>query len=132
MIRIIPTRIHGILDYLSGALMIALPWILGFSQYSGALWVMFMLGIVVIVYSVITRYEMGLAGLISMRTHLWFEFLVGGFLLASPWLLGFAEYVYMPHVVMGGLSVVVAMLTRTSPTKVHGPQLSPRKPHAAI
>ena len=113
------------MDYLYGAVLIALPWALGFSQYSGALWVMFMLGIITIIFSLLTRYEMGYVGLISMRKHLWFDLLMGIFLLASPWLLGFASHVYMPHVVMGGISVVVALISSPSPAKVHGPVLTP-------
>jgi len=113
------------MDYLYGALLIGLPWLLGFSQYSGALWVMFMLGIVAIIYSILTRYELGYAGLLSMRTHLWLDILMGLFLLASPWLLNFAQYVYVPHVVMGGISLVVAIFSRSIPEEVHGPQLTP-------
>ena len=29
--RFVPTRIHGIVDWLLGALLIALPWLLGFA-----------------------------------------------------------------------------------------------------
>jgi hypothetical protein len=113
------------MDYLYGLIIIALPWVLGFSQYSGALWVMFMVGIVVIIFSLMTRYELGYAGLISMRMHLWFDLLAGFFLLASPWLLNFARYVYMPHVIMGSISVIVAIFSRSVPQEVHGPQLHP-------
>ena len=30
--RFVPTRIHGIADWLLGALLIALPWLLGFAR----------------------------------------------------------------------------------------------------
>ena len=113
------------MDYLYGIVLIALPWSLGFSQYSGALWVMFMLGIVTIIFSLLTRYEMGYVGLISMKKHLWFDLLMGIFLLASPWLLGFADHVYLPHVVMGSISVVVALISSQNPTTTNGPQLTP-------
>ncbi|HYI77808.1 MAG TPA: SPW repeat protein [Chryseolinea sp.] len=113
------------MDYLYGIVLIALPWALGFSQYSGALWVMFMLGIVTIIFSLMTRYEMGYVGLISMKMHLWFDLLMGIFLLASPWLLGFASHIFMPHVIMGCISIVVALTSRDVPTNVHGPQLTP-------
>ena len=113
------------MDYLYGIVLIALPWALGFSQYSGALWVMFMLGVVTIVFSLLTRYELGYVGLISMRKHLWFDLLMGIFLLASPWLLGFAGETYVPHVTMGAISIVVALITNPVPTQVHGPQLTP-------
>lgn len=125
ILPIIPTKIHGVLDYIYGLALIALPWALGFSQYSGALWVMFMFGIVTIVFSLMTRYEMGFVGLISMRMHLLFDLAMGIFLIASPWLLNFASHVYVPHVVMGAISVVVALTSRMVPEKTHGPQLTP-------
>lgn len=36
--RFIPTRIHGILDYVIGVALIAAPWIFGFSDQRAAMW----------------------------------------------------------------------------------------------
>ena len=37
--RIISTRIHGIIDYLTGLLLIVAPWLFGFANGGAAQWV---------------------------------------------------------------------------------------------
>jgi hypothetical protein len=118
---LIPTRIHGILDYLVGALFLALPWLLRFSHHRTATGVFLMLGVGAILYSLLTRYELGLYPLLSMRVHLAIDFASGLFLMASPWLLGFAEWVYWPHVLFGMIEVVVAAVTSRETSVVPAP-----------
>jgi hypothetical protein len=129
MFRLIPTKLHGILDYVLSALLVLLPWIAGFTVYNGATWVMVILGISGIIYSLVTRYEAGYLGLISMKTHLIFDAVVGLFLIASPWLLNFAQYVYLPHVIAGVLVLIVTILTNPDPDRSPNSRLSPRSPH---
>jgi hypothetical protein len=52
------------------------------------------------------------AKLIPMPVHLGADILVGLVLIASPWLLGFADEVWIPHVVLGVLEVGVASMTQ--------------------
>lgn len=128
MISLIPTKLHGILDYIVSSILILLPWIAGFTIYNGACWVMVILGILGIIYSLMTRYELGYVGLISMQTHLIFDTILGLFLMTSPWLLNFAQYVYSPHVIAGAVILVVVIFTRPDSTKSPKPDLSPRSP----
>lgn len=113
--RVIPTRVHGVLDYLVGAFLIASPWILGFARGGAETWVPVVLGIGAIVYSLMTNYELGVSKMLSMRTHLNLDLLSGAFLAISPWLFGFNEYVYMPHLILGIMEMGVALLTDTVP-----------------
>ena len=57
MLRV-PTRVHGMLDYAIGALLIALPFLGGFGQ-GPQTWVPVALGAGVIAYSLLTDYELG-------------------------------------------------------------------------
>lgn len=116
--RFISTRVHGVLDYLMGIVLIAAPWMLGFADNSAATWVPVLLGIGVIVYSLFTDYEMGAFRAISMRGHLWLDALSGIFLAASPWLFGFSDYVSTPHVVLGVAEFLAAICTRTIPSSL--------------
>lgn len=113
--RFIPTRVHGVIDYLTGLLLIAAPWLLGFSDNAPATWVPVLLGAGVILYSLLTNYELGVFKTISMPAHLWLDALGGLFLAVSPWLLDFDERVFLPHLLVGAFEVVMSFITRTRP-----------------
>jgi hypothetical protein len=73
------------------------------------------LGVGVILYSLITDYELSLAKKISMKTHLTLDVLSGVSLAASPWIFGFNDYVYLPHLILGILEIGAGTMTETSP-----------------
>src|SRR4051794_6793108 len=50
MVPLLPTRIHGVMDYLMGVLLIAAPWLLGFSRGGAETWVPVLLGAGVLGY----------------------------------------------------------------------------------
>lgn len=102
-----------------GVLLILLPFWLGFESGSPEHRVMMFAGIAVILYSLITDYELGLTGVLSMRTHLNLDILMGLFLAASPWIFGFSDVVKLPHVLLGLLEVGAAALTDRHPIRVH-------------
>lgn len=113
--RFIGTKTHGYLDYIMGALLIAAPWIFDFARGGAETWVPVVLGAGMILYSLLTDYELGASRQISMRTHLMLD-LVGGALLAvSPWLFGFADYVWGPHLIFGLLEMGAALMTERTP-----------------
>lgn len=112
--RVIPTRVHGMLDYLMGAVLIILPWLLDFES-DAAIWVPVILGAGTIAYSLLTDYELGVLRRLPMSTHLILDMLSGTVLAASPWLFGFADEVWVPHVVLGILEIGAAMMTQTIP-----------------
>lgn len=113
--RFIPTSIHGVLDYLVGALLIAAPWVFGFASQGPDTWIPVVLGAGAIGYSLFTDYELGLVRRIGMKTHLGLDFGSGLLLAVSPWLFGFAEHVWVPHVVFGILEIGAALSTETTP-----------------
>ena len=101
-----------------GALLIVAPWLFGFADApdEAATWVPVVLGLGVIAYSLLTDYELGVARKIPMPTHLMLD-LGGGVLLAlSPWLFGFSEWVWVPHLVFGILEIGAALVTKKAPT----------------
>ena len=114
--RFLPTRVHGVLDYLMGVLLIASPWIFDFARGGAETWVPVILGAGAIVYSLLTDYELGISRSISMRTHLTLDMWSGILLATSPWLFGFHEYVYMPHLVLGILEIGASLVTERTPS----------------
>ena len=113
--KIISTKVHGVLDYLMGVLLIAAPWLFNFNRDGAETWVPVILGIGVIVYSLFTNYELGLSRLIPMRTHLTLDVLSGALLAASPWIFNFNDYVYLPHLILGILEMGAGIMTETTP-----------------
>lgn len=114
--KIISTRVHGIMDYSMGLLLIAAPWIFNFASGGAETWIPVILGIGAIIYSLMTNYEYGAANIISMKSHLWIDGIAGLFLALSPWLFGFAAVVYLPHLILGLLEMGAALMTDPYPS----------------
>jgi hypothetical protein len=53
--------------------------------------------------------------LLPMSGHLALDGVAGAALALSPWLLGFADEVFWPHLLFGLFSVVASLVTRTHP-----------------
>jgi len=111
IMRLISTATHGVLDYLMGVILIATPWIFGFDDRGPAMYVPIIVGSAVIVYSLFTQYEASLVDLIPMKVHLWLDGLGGALLAASPWLFGFADEVFWPHLLFGLAEIGAALVT---------------------
>lgn len=112
----IPTRTHAVLDYLTGALLIVAPYLFGFADGTIAQWLPMLLGTVTIVMSLITRYELSLSKIIPLNVHLAIDIASGVLLATSPWLLGFADRIWWPHLLVGLTEIIVPTLTRRTPT----------------
>lgn len=122
----IPTRVHGVLDYLVGVLLIAVGAIV-YNQYdtTGGI-VPMVMGGATIVYSLLTAYELGAVRVIPMTGHLALDFISGIVLAASPWLFGFADRVWAPHVLAGVGEVAVVLLSSRVPGAIaRRPSMAP-------
>lgn len=111
--RFIPTRVHAVLDYLMGMFLIVAPWILGFVQNGAETWVPVFLGVGMLLYTVCTDFEYGAFKLLSVRAHLTIDLLASIFLATSPWIFGFADFIYLPHLVLGIAGTVASLTTET-------------------
>jgi hypothetical protein len=128
--RFIPTRLHGIIDYLWGLSLLASPWVLGYADVPAARWLAIVFGIGAVLYSMITVYELGLLRILPMPLHLIVDGVGGAFLAASPFLFGFADRVFWPHLSFGLFSVVASLITRTEPAQPLGGPLDRRNAQA--
>jgi len=115
--RIIPTFVHGIADYVLGIVLLVLPNLFGFADLGGpAVWIPRILGIIDLLQSLATNYELGVAKILPMKVHLMNDYVVSLFFAASPWLFGFSHMpanVWMPALIIGLLVFVVSLMTRT-------------------
>ena len=117
--RIIPTWLYGVKDYLAIAILLAGPWIFGFDDNKAATYVFVGVGIVGLLHTILTKFELGLFKVLPMHMHLMMDAGAGLFLIASPWLFGFADRVYIPHVAMGVMELIVVMFAHRYPREKH-------------
>ena len=121
MAGVIPTRVHGILDYATAIVLIAAPWLFQFDDHRTAMLVPVVLGLGIILYSLLTDYEFGIAHLISMPTHLMLDVLGALVLIASPWIFGFSDDIWWPHIAIGLFELVVVVLSQSHrPDRLRG------------
>jgi len=119
-IRIVPTAVHAVFDYVGGLGLIASPFIFGFAGMGGIAVVLpIVLGVGLISYSLLTNYELGIPGLkvIPMSAHLVFDFVASAFLALAPFLFGYADQgvnVWLPQVVAGVGVIGLVLVTQTS------------------
>jgi len=119
--RFLPTAIHGVIDYLWGVALLASPYLFGFADGGWAQWVPMIFGAGAILYSLVTAYELGVLRILPMEAHLIVDGAAGALLAVSPWLLGFADRVFWPHLLFGLFSVMASLITHTQPSNpVHG------------
>jgi hypothetical protein len=120
-IRFVPTRVHGIFDYIGGIGLIASPFIFGFFSMGGiAVILPIVLGIGLILYSLLTNYERGIPGLrfIPMLAHLIFDIVAAALLAAAPFLFGYSNQglnVWLPQVIAGVAVILLVIVSQTHP-----------------
>jgi len=117
--RFIPTKVHAVLDYVVAIALILAPTIFMFEEVGGAAVIIpRVLGVGLILYSLLTRYELGLVKVIGMPVHLVFDVLASVFLIASPFLFGFADEApnaWVPHIAVGVAVILVVLCSKSQP-----------------
>lgn len=117
--RIISTKVHGMLDYPLAIILLFAPNIFDFSDVGGAaVAVPRIIGVLIIFTSLMTKYEFGVFKVISMANHLRLDYAASLLLAASPFIFGFADEeanAWVPHVAVGLAYFVASMMTEYEP-----------------
>ena len=114
--RIFSTKTHGVLDYLTGAALLAAPKALGLEDVPSSSRALKLAGGGATAYSLLTDYELGVAKVLPMPVYLALDAASGVLLASSPWLFGFAKNgtrYWLPHVLVGAQEILPAATTRT-------------------
>jgi len=82
--RVIPTEVHGALDYLASAANLAFPRLLGLKDEPWAVLVPRIDGLAGAGYGFLTDYELGALRIVPMPLHLALDAAKGIFMAASP------------------------------------------------
>jgi hypothetical protein len=110
----LPLRAHQAIEPIAAILLIAAPWIFGFSENDTATTLSIMIGVIVLVAGMTTRWRMSLVKLIPLRTHFMMDLSVGIALIVLPFLAGFGDHGGPTRffVIAGLLELGTALMTR--------------------
>jgi hypothetical protein len=116
MMKPISTFAHGILDYATGATLLALPRLIDCSPPLRQL--MTGMAAVTFAYSFFTRYELGVVKVLSMPAHLAIDAANGVVFFMAPFLF-LREEPIVKNILfgMGLYSIAAALLTQTEPPR---------------
>ena len=116
----IPRSVHGILDYGYAALLIAAPFLLGFTDVGAATAVSIVAGLVVLLAAAITKcFPTSVIKSLPVQGHLTLDFALVAALIASPFLFGFSDEGTPTafFIVAAVLALLVTLATRWLPEK---------------
>ena len=111
----IPTRIHALLDLAVAVLLLSAPWWGGFAGANAETFSAVILGGVILAYNLATDHEFGRVRRLQMTVHLWLDAAAGLLAAAAPWVLGFDQRVWVPHLSAGVVLLVLAIVSQTIP-----------------
>jgi SPW repeat-containing protein len=87
----IPYFVHGVLDYLAGALLIVAPFLFGYSDRGAPTAVSIVLGVLVLIFAASTDGPTSLVNSIPVPVHILFDVAAGIIAIASPFLFGYSN-----------------------------------------
>ena len=110
---IIPTKVHGFIDYATAISLIALPWLFSGKNKGLETYLPMAIGAGVILQSLATDYELGAKKALPMDKHLQLDYANGALMAASPFLFGFYKKTWMPHLMVGLSELAIALLSKS-------------------
>ena len=131
LFRLLPAWFHAVADYAVGAGLIAVALIVGGS--AGAVGAGLVVGATILAVSMLTKYPLGVAKVISFKLHSAGDYLAAALLLASPFALNFRSSdagLTAVYIVAGAAVLAVSLITNyqyADPKTVAAP--APSAPH---
>lgn len=115
-VTVLSTRTHGVIDYFMFIVLGISPWLFGYAAGGAETTIPVVIAIAGIIASLMTDYELGAFHVIPMRIHLTLDVIAGLFLAFSPWLFGFSDTVWVPHLLFGAVETVAGLFTSRVPS----------------
>jgi hypothetical protein len=121
----VPAFVHGVIEYLAGALFIAAPFLFSFDDDTATA-VSIVAGVVILVVTASTALPTGLIKSIPVQAHAVIDFLLAAVLIASPFLFGFSDdgTATAFFIVLGVVHLLMTIATRFVS---EGPRRRPRQ-----
>ena len=109
----IPAFVHGILEYIAGALLVAAPFLFSFDS-DGATAVSIVAGVLILVIAASTAMSTGLIKSIPVQAHVVLDYLLAALLVAAPFIFSFTDdgTATAFFIVLGIVHLLVTIATR--------------------
>src|SRR5689334_17077041 len=109
----IPAFVHGLIEYVAGALLVAAPFLFSFDS-GGATAVAIVAGVVVLVIAASSALSTGLIKSIPVHAHVVLDYILAGLLIASPFIFGFTDdgTATAFFIVLGVVHLLITIATR--------------------
>jgi SPW repeat len=129
----IPLKMHAMLEPFMALLIIASPWIFGFSDVDSATTIAIVVGLVMLVGGAITRWRWALAKVLPLRMHMMTDLALGALLILSPFIFGFSDEGGATRwaIIVGVLELMTALGTRWDPAEADDRRARTRRTAAA-
>jgi VIT1/CCC1 family predicted Fe2+/Mn2+ transporter len=85
----VPAFVHGFIEYVAGALLIAAPFLFSFNDDSTATAVSVVTGVIVLVFAATSSLSTGLIKSVPLPAHIVLDYILAGLLIAAPFLFSF-------------------------------------------
>jgi prepilin signal peptidase PulO-like enzyme (type II secretory pathway) len=110
---------HAAVEPFMAILLIAAPWIFGFSDVSDAKTICIVVGIVMLLAGAMTQWRLSLVKLIPIEMHFATDLLLGAFLVVSPFIFGFSDEGGATRfmIIYGAIELATALSTRWDPAE---------------
>jgi hypothetical protein len=124
----VPLNAHAALEPLIAIVIIAAPWIFGFSNVDDAKIVCIAVGAVMLIAGSMTDWRLSIARVIPLRFHMMTDLLLGAVLILSPFVLGFSDQGGATRfaVIAGALEMLTALATRWDPAEAEESRVAQR------
>ena len=86
----IPAFVHGILEYIAGALFVAAPFLFSFDS-DGATAVSIVAGVIILIVAASTAMSTGLIKSIPVQAHVVLDYILAALLIAAPFVFSFSD-----------------------------------------
>jgi len=113
----IPLDVHAGIEPIVAIVLIAAPWIFGFSDVHSATVISIIVGAVMLLSGAMTQWRLALVRVIPLRVHFMTDLFLGAALILVPFIFGFsgngAATRFM--IIVGALELLTAVSTRWEP-----------------
>lgn len=111
--QFLDARLHGLLDYVAAAALIAAPFILGLEAHGPvAMWLSVGGGAGLILYSLLTDYGLGVVPVIPFRLHLLLDLGAAVAFIAAIFIFSFTGLAAIYYAVMAGGVILVVLASK--------------------